>query len=88
VPRAFARSAALAAINIQSFFNSLDNERVGKMSTGKLFQNLKLMIGEGEHEEMDSLAASFKGLTDSQVRPKPNQQRAIFSLTLARRNTR
>jgi hypothetical protein len=70
VPRAFARSAAVAAINMQSFFNSLDNERSGQMSTGQLFQNLKLMVGEGgENEDVDSLAAEFTGLTDAQAPP-------------------
>ena len=50
VNRAKARTAALAGMQVQQFFHSLDPQRRGEMSQTKLFKNLQVMLGGKERK--------------------------------------
>jgi len=54
VERTKARTAALAGLQVQQFFTSLDPDHKGVMSKLKLFKNLRIMLaGAGKENGMD-----------------------------------
>ena len=62
--KAVARTAVLAAMQSASFFSAMDPEHTMEMNKGRLFQNLRLMMGTTTDE--NGKPQGF-GLTDAQL---------------------
>ena len=68
-PRAVARTAALAGLQTEQFFASLDPDHTADMSSGRLFKNLRLMVGGNGKQDKgeDGVQSKLLGLNDFQI---------------------
>ena len=64
-----ARTAVLTGLQTKQFFASLDPGHTADMSNGRLFKNLRLMVGgDGiQNNDEDVIEGKMRGLNDLQI---------------------